>query len=106
MFLTKNGHPQPRLMFSQHQDGRQGIIIADGSTYHYRILKLCMACKHFSHVIVHRISHTQQVSTADISAVVFFEGHSEHSCKFISDCLCMMLVQRFGFGHFAKHIEC
>ncbi|KAK2146461.1 hypothetical protein LSH36_606g03010, partial [Paralvinella palmiformis] len=27
-----------------------------GSTYHYRILQLCMACKHFSHVIVHRIS--------------------------------------------------
>ncbi|KAK2164444.1 hypothetical protein LSH36_63g04036, partial [Paralvinella palmiformis] len=30
MVLTTNGHPQPCLVFSQHQDGRQGIIIADG----------------------------------------------------------------------------
>ncbi|KAK2143784.1 hypothetical protein LSH36_814g03032, partial [Paralvinella palmiformis] len=30
MILTTNRHPQPRPVFSQHQDGRQGIIIADG----------------------------------------------------------------------------
>jgi len=75
MVLTTNGHPQPRPMFSQHQDGRQGIIIADriniplqnaSVMYGMRTLFTCYYAWDLPYPTQYQL---------------LFEGHSEHSCK-------------------------
>ena len=77
--LTTNVHPQSRLVFSLDQDSRQGIIITDGFNIPLRNSSVIYDTRKLRMLLCMGSPIPNHVSAAEVSAVVFSEGHSKRN---------------------------